>query len=443
MENEYDVYIGSLPSANPFEGILDELRISNAIRNASWITTSYNTMNDSANFTTFCKQEAQNVAPELSSPSPADGATGQNTNPQLSITVNDTNANAMDVYFLTNATGSWTTIDSNLSVYNGTYSQTPSNMYSWGTKYYWSANVTDGKLWTNHTYSFTTIVYNYVIYHFDAYNVSQAWANDPEYMVNNNTANMANCEVGTHVQHLTSNTCPGTNLGTIEKVEIRCYGDDSDDVGATYLRPIFNGTTDGNNYDADLWIETWSNYSNITDDPNAPSTWTWSDVQNLEMDVEGNTIGGSGNDYVGAVQVRVNYSTSPYLYTFTKGLFRKLTDFIPGATSIDKKYTQFIDITEIADVTNGKLFLKITEELDEITYLDRIYLRIDEHKELEINIIEKLDTTRSQLIKQLLKDSDNKYLEMKTGDEYILEFNIPESYQKIEFAAEGYYVQYY
>jgi len=62
----------------------------------------------------------------------------------------------MNITFRTNASGSWQNIGNNESIYNGTYSQTPSNMDSYETTYFWSVNVSDGILWTNATYYFTT-----------------------------------------------------------------------------------------------------------------------------------------------------------------------------------------------------------------------------------------------------------------------------------------------
>ena len=65
----------------------------------------------------------------------------------------------MDVFFRTNASGSWETIGSNLSVTNGTYTQRNTSMDSLYTKYYWSVNATDigSGNWTNQTFSFTTV----------------------------------------------------------------------------------------------------------------------------------------------------------------------------------------------------------------------------------------------------------------------------------------------
>ena len=96
--------------------------------------------------------------------------------------------------------------------------------------------------------------------------------------------------------------------------------------------------------------------------------------------------------------------------------------------------------------------LKITEELDEPTYLDRIYLRVDGNQIVELNIIKSQTSILNPLTeqfflpeinKQLLRYSDNNYLILKEGDEYILEFTILKYFHKIEFVAEGYYIERY
>jgi hypothetical protein len=141
-----------------YNGSIDEIRISNIKRNDSWINTTYNTLNNSNIFLAFGQQEIQNVAPTLSNPNPSDNSIGQDLNPTLSITVNDTNIDNMDVTFRTNASGSWADINTNSSVPNGTYQQIPSNMNSINTTYWWSVNCTDGTAWVNATYSFNTSV---------------------------------------------------------------------------------------------------------------------------------------------------------------------------------------------------------------------------------------------------------------------------------------------
>lgn len=66
-------------------------------------------------------------------------------------------ANAMNVYFRSNASGPWQTVGSNLSVYNGTYRQQSSNMNQYGHHYFWSVNISDSRSWTNTTYLFSTL----------------------------------------------------------------------------------------------------------------------------------------------------------------------------------------------------------------------------------------------------------------------------------------------
>jgi len=78
-------------------------------------------------------------------------------NPSLSIEVNDSDGNLMNVTFRTNSSGSWANIDTNSSVSNGTYIQTTSGFTNWDTTYFWSINVSDGYGgWSNQTYDFTT-----------------------------------------------------------------------------------------------------------------------------------------------------------------------------------------------------------------------------------------------------------------------------------------------
>ena len=120
-------------------------------------------------------------------------------------------------------------------------------------------------------------------------------------------------------QLLTSNTCPGTDLGAINKVEIRAHAsadlaDEDDDI---ILRPVFGGTQDGDNHQVDIIAYAgnppaspqydWSAWIDITNDTNAPSTWTWSDVQNLDADVVQKQVGALDAVYATKVEVRVSY----------------------------------------------------------------------------------------------------------------------------------------
>ena len=88
----------------------------------------------------------------------------------ISVNVSDADNDLMSIYFYTNKSddtwySEWNAIGVNLSVANGTYqcnqtfnnSQTENTRWRWGnTTYHWYVNVTDGKIWTNVSYSFTT-----------------------------------------------------------------------------------------------------------------------------------------------------------------------------------------------------------------------------------------------------------------------------------------------
>jgi len=161
--NSFDVLIGARRGSSNsdyaanLDGMLDEVRVSNIARNAAWIATEYNNQVNPSLFYTVgpeIPKPGPNPPPVVTNPSPAQGASGVSLNPALTITVGD--SDTMNVWFSTNATGSWAVIGSNLSVGNGTYRQIPTVMNNYNTKYYWSVNVTDGTQWTNTTYWFKT-----------------------------------------------------------------------------------------------------------------------------------------------------------------------------------------------------------------------------------------------------------------------------------------------
>ena len=59
--NAYNLYLGAIPDAsgNYVNGIIDEVRVSNVVRSADWIATSYNTMNDPASFYSLGAEESR------------------------------------------------------------------------------------------------------------------------------------------------------------------------------------------------------------------------------------------------------------------------------------------------------------------------------------------------------------------------------------------------
>jgi hypothetical protein len=57
VSTDFDLYIGHQYRQLPFNGTIDEVRISNICRNNSWINTSYNTMNNPEKFLSVGTEE--------------------------------------------------------------------------------------------------------------------------------------------------------------------------------------------------------------------------------------------------------------------------------------------------------------------------------------------------------------------------------------------------
>lgn len=148
------------------------------------------------------------------------------------------------------------------------------------------------------------------VYYFNAYDTSEAWAASPANMVDGSTSTYASTSSNGDTQLLTSNTCDGSDLGTITKVEIRVYGYKSGGLtGTIRLTPVFSGGN-GNDHDyTATTTATWSSWYDITADTNAPTTWTWTDVDNLDCRVTGIVAVGR-TMYAAKVEIQVTYSTA-------------------------------------------------------------------------------------------------------------------------------------
>jgi len=107
-----------------------------------------------------------NIPPSIIGDSyPANGSTDVERPPdELNVTVEDPDGDSMDVYIRWKRhdyyhSGEWITLETYTGVGNGTYNtiNLTGNDWIWGnTTYVWSVNCTDGKVWTNETYQYTT-----------------------------------------------------------------------------------------------------------------------------------------------------------------------------------------------------------------------------------------------------------------------------------------------
>ena len=155
-------------------------------------------------------------------------------------------------------------------------------------------------------------------WYFDEYDQNESWTNNPGYMVDGNIYNFSSTSTAGDVQLLTGSTYESTHEnGTIIKVEIRAFGYYTGrQQPAIVLRPVFNGSTDGDDHNFyppfGLFNADWSAWFDITTDTNAPNPWIWNDIENLDCDVEAKP-NPSGPDewtlYCSKVEIRVTYIT--------------------------------------------------------------------------------------------------------------------------------------
>jgi len=96
-------------------------------------------------------------------PTPSNQSSGVQIYPLLYAIVNNSDGDSFNITWMTNATeygGSWTIINTNNSVTNGTYTFRPLFNQS-VTNYYWRICVLEDGTWTNKTYNFTTQSYQW------------------------------------------------------------------------------------------------------------------------------------------------------------------------------------------------------------------------------------------------------------------------------------------
>lgn len=150
-------------------------------------------------------------------------------------------------------------------------------------------------------------------YYFDSFSDAEHWEVD--------WANISDGDENTYgktrkdynpVHLLNGNTCPGTDLGTISKVEVRAKGYYTFLFPQTIridIRPVFAGG-DGDNHTFTLPKDTgdWSEWFDITSDTNAPPTWSWDNVSGLDCDLEALDIMAP---YCSKVEIRVTVTAPP------------------------------------------------------------------------------------------------------------------------------------
>lgn len=125
------------------------------------------------------------------------------------------------------------------------------------------------------------------------------WA-DPDNMIDGDTGTSASTASDGTTEELNGNTCPGDDLGTIIKVEIRCYGhgDGDDRIGLWAIYEITMPAT-----------PSWSAYVDVT-----TSIPTWALIALSNLDVEYDKSGKGNPMYCARVEIRVTYTEADGYY---------------------------------------------------------------------------------------------------------------------------------
>jgi hypothetical protein len=151
--NAEPLYIGrSYTTDRYFDGVIDEVRLSNVTRSPEWVSTCYDNQVNPSSFYVVGPEEPYGL-PIVSNPIPIDGAINVlKTTSQLSFDIVDPNGDLMNYAVSTypNIGG-----DSKTGQAGGTKTVTVGGL-NYATTYTWHVNVTDGSDWTNMTYTFTT-----------------------------------------------------------------------------------------------------------------------------------------------------------------------------------------------------------------------------------------------------------------------------------------------
>jgi hypothetical protein len=149
-------------------------------------------------------------------------------------------------------------------------------------------------------------------FYFNTYDTSETpeqWEYNPSYMANGASASYASTTIAGDVELLNGNTCTGLETGNITNVWIRTKGYYSTNKHTITLTPKYNGELLGDDYEFDdiTTSATWSPWFEITEDRCAPETWTWYDIDNLDIDVTAENTMSAFTLYCSQVEIQVGY----------------------------------------------------------------------------------------------------------------------------------------
>jgi hypothetical protein len=148
-----------------------------------------------------------------------------------------------------------------------------------------------------------------IIYYFDGYAVAEAWDTNPSYMVDGNVSNYASTSISEDSERCNNNTCNGSYLGNISKIELRCNASYDETCVNLKFKPIYNGVTPGNYiiYTPED-IPQWSSWFNVPGDESGFPDWTWGEVKDLDFLVDADYSRNSFTLNCSKVELRVTYT---------------------------------------------------------------------------------------------------------------------------------------
>lgn len=129
----------------------------------------------------------------------------------------------------------------------------------------------------------------------------------------------------------------------------------------------------------------------------------------------------------------IGAAACPFVYIKQKNNYSNIGEIIknqisPSADKYDELEIPF-DMIE-----NNKFTVKISEEKDEISYIDHIYLQIEDQI---------ISPVGNAAVFTNISKADGKYLKLHKGETFELNFNLPDNLSKnskIKIVAKGYYI---
>jgi len=127
-----------------------------------------------------------------------------------------------------------------------------------------------------------------------------------------------------------------------------------------------------------------------------------------------------------------NCLSCPFLYVFDGKKYVKTTEIIQDIVGKERKTTTTHPLSPEV-VIDGKVKIRIQEEKDEISHLDKIQLVADG------KIYNPICIRQAEVTSQLLAEDEN-YLILQKGQFVELEFEVGNSVESLELQATGYYI---